>query len=278
MNQSELQLEPTRLPLVLRRAGHIEIEILVAAIRRLSVAKFMSEVMEVVTPVTRRMLGAEGTTFILRDGDLCHYADEDAISPLWKGRRFPMSSCISGWCMTERRSVAIGDIYQDDRIPHDAYRPTFARSLAMVPIRKLDPIGAMGAYWSIERDVSRDELDLLQTLADVSALAIANTQLLQARRSTAEALETEAAHELNHAPSDRATQMRAGLSPSMNPGRENALLIELANNLQAAACYVDALHSTAQASNGDPAASPKLFGKAAAVLSRAINAYRQLRF
>jgi len=27
------------------------------------------------------------------------YADEDAIGPLWKGQRFPMDHCISGWAM-----------------------------------------------------------------------------------------------------------------------------------------------------------------------------------
>ena len=30
----------------------------------------------------------------LREG---RYADEDAIGKLWKGQRFPMSTCISGW-------------------------------------------------------------------------------------------------------------------------------------------------------------------------------------
>jgi hypothetical protein len=36
------------------------------------------------------------------------------------------------------RAVAIEDIYLDDRIPHEAYRPTFVKSLAMLPIRQLD--------------------------------------------------------------------------------------------------------------------------------------------
>ena len=34
----------------------------------------------------------------------CYYADEDAISPLWKGQRFPMSACISGWAMLNRQA------------------------------------------------------------------------------------------------------------------------------------------------------------------------------
>jgi GAF domain-containing protein len=70
----------------------------------------------------------------------CYYADEDAISPLWKGQRFPLSACISGWAIINRQSVVIEDIYADERIPHDAYRPTFVKSLAIVPIRTLEPM------------------------------------------------------------------------------------------------------------------------------------------
>jgi hypothetical protein len=56
--------------------------------------------------------------------------------------------------MMQGRSVAIRNIYDDDRIPPDAYRATFVKSLAMVPVRKEDPIAAMGAYWADERDVT----------------------------------------------------------------------------------------------------------------------------
>lgn len=154
--------------------GADAIEGFVASIRRLSLAGSVDEVMSTVTPAARQLLKADGVTFVLRDGELCHYADEDAIAPLWKGRRFPMDSCISGWCMKQGTAVRIPDIYADERIPQDAYRPTFVRSLAMAPVRKEDPIAAMGAYWAEERRCSTEELDLLQTMADASALAIAH--------------------------------------------------------------------------------------------------------
>jgi GAF domain-containing protein len=96
-----------------------------------------------------------------------------AIEPLWKGQRFRLERCISGWAMRNRRSVAIEDIYVDDRIPHDAYRPTFVKSLAMVPIRKLDPVGAIGNYWATSRRPTEGEVTLLQALADSTAVAIA---------------------------------------------------------------------------------------------------------
>src|SRR5262245_61566884 len=70
-------------------------------IRQLPDTKTFSEIMAVVCQGARMLCGADGVTFVRRDGDLCHYVDEDAISPLWKGQRFPMRACISGWCMIQ---------------------------------------------------------------------------------------------------------------------------------------------------------------------------------
>ena len=103
------------------------------AIQALSQARTLLEVMTIVRAAARDLSGADGMTFVLREGDRCHYAEENAIGPLWKGKRFPLSACISGWVMTNRQAVVIPDIYSDRRIPHAAYRSTFVRSMAMVP-------------------------------------------------------------------------------------------------------------------------------------------------
>jgi PAS domain S-box-containing protein len=164
---------------------------LIAVIRRLAVVPTLAETMEIVTQAVRALLTADGATFVLRDGELCHYADEDALTPLWKGRRFPMSACVSGWCMGQNQTVAIADIYADDRVPHDAYRPTFVRSLALAPVGRGEPFAVIGAYWSTIRESTADELDLLQTIADAASLAISVAQLapLAEARLAAEAAE-----------------------------------------------------------------------------------------
>jgi signal transduction histidine kinase len=79
--------------------------------------------------------------------------------------------------MTHRQPVVIDDIYADDRIPHDAYRPTFVRSLAMVPIRRTEPIGAIGNYWRSSHRARPEEVELLQALADATAVAMENVGL-----------------------------------------------------------------------------------------------------
>jgi hypothetical protein len=151
---------------------------LIETIQQLSLTRSVETIQAIVRHTARRLTGAVAATFVLRDGDLCHYADEDAIEPLWKGQRFPMSACISGWVMRHRRAVMLPDIYADDRIPADACRPTFVKSLLMVPIRRLDPIGAIGTYWAEHYEPSDREMMLLQALADSTAMAMENVRMI----------------------------------------------------------------------------------------------------
>lgn len=155
-------------------------EQLVTTVQELSLARNMDAVMQIVRKVARELTGADGATFVLREGDLCFYADEDAISPLWKGHRFPMSTCISGWAMLHREAAVIEDIYADERIPVDAYKPTFVKSLAMVPIRTMDPIGAIGNYWAHRHLPTPEEITLLQALADITAVTLENIKVYSA--------------------------------------------------------------------------------------------------
>lgn len=145
---------------------------LVSVAQRLSLTRNLETVMAIVRRAVRDLTGADGATFVLREGEQCYYADEDAITPLWKGQRFPMTACISGWTMLHRQAAVIEDIYADSRVPHDAYRPTFVKSLVMMPIRSIAPIGAIGAYWANKHRASAEEVELLQALADSASIAI----------------------------------------------------------------------------------------------------------
>ncbi|MDY0008643.1 MAG: ATP-binding protein [Bdellovibrionales bacterium] len=152
-------------------------EHLIVVIQELSQAHSIDTVTAIVRTAARQLTGADGATFVFRDDDKCYYADEDAISPLWKGQRFPMSACISGWTMLNKQHTAIEDIYKDDRIPADAYRPTFVKSLVMVPIRKQNPIGAIGNYWAETRKPLEEEIKILQALADATSVTLRNLEL-----------------------------------------------------------------------------------------------------
>ena len=169
---------------------------LVAAVAALAAARHLDDVTRIVRESARALTLADGVTFVLREGTECFYADEDAIAPLWKGKRFPMETCISGWSMLHREAVAIEDIYSDPRIPHDAYRPTFVKSLLMVPVGADEPVAAIGAYWAQRHQPTDDERQTLHALANAASLAIANAMLnarledsLQSERDARRAVE-----------------------------------------------------------------------------------------
>jgi signal transduction histidine kinase len=148
-----------------------------AFLKKLSFAQELSDVMKVVREAARSLTDADGATFVLQENGKCFYAEENAISPLWKGKRFPLETCISGWVMLNKTPALIYDIYQDSRIPHDAYRPTFVKSLLMVPVRREAPIAAIGNYWATHHHATQDEVDLLCNLADATSLALRNVEL-----------------------------------------------------------------------------------------------------
>jgi hypothetical protein len=140
------------------------LKLLEAAQDRLSLADSLEDIIAIVRSTARSVCSADGVTFVLRDDGKCHYVEEDAIGPLWKGQKFPMETCISGWCMLNKETAAIDDIFKDDRIPHDAYRKTFVNSLVMVPVGGASPIAAMGAYWREKRAFSEEDVKAVEAL------------------------------------------------------------------------------------------------------------------
>jgi two-component system CheB/CheR fusion protein len=130
----------------------------------LAAARDMADIGVVVRTAARRLTASDGATFVLRDGDSCFYADEDAISPLWKGQRFPLAECISGWTMLNAATAAVPDIEKDPRVPLAVYRPTFVKSLVVVPVG--DPVvAAIGSYWGTEHGFRPGAVTALEEMA-----------------------------------------------------------------------------------------------------------------
>jgi GAF domain-containing protein len=174
-------------PLTPERAAAL----LVDTVRQLADATTLGDITGLVKRTARELLGADGATFVLREGDQCHYVDEDAIAPLWMGKKFPMPTCVSGWAMQYRQQAIIPDITVDPRIPQDAYRPTFVKSLVMTPVRILQPWAAIGTYWATPFTPSAEEAGWLQMLADSTAIALENVR----RQAEIEELKLDAAHQ-----------------------------------------------------------------------------------
>lgn len=152
---------------------------LLAVVRELAYLRDTAGIAEVVRQAVRDILRCDGATFILREGEMVFYADEDAIGPLWKGKRFPIDRCLSGWAILNKAHAAVPDIYKDDRVPIEAYRSTFVKSVLMMPMRIDEPVGAIGAYWAKSHKPTAEEIGALRTIADAAAIGFANRQLFE---------------------------------------------------------------------------------------------------
>lgn len=164
---------------------------LVGIVQKLSQCKTLDEIIAIVRSAARQLARADGATFVLKEENLCHYVDEDALTPLFAGKHFPADICVSGAAMKTGKVITIPDIYNDSRIPIDIYRPTFVKSMCMVPIRSEAPIGAIGTYWKEEHTTTAEEQDYLKALADSTSIAIQNVSLqteLEARLQQVERL------------------------------------------------------------------------------------------
>ena len=173
------------------------------AIVAISEARGASEIVEIVRRSARGLSGARGVAVIFNDNGFCNYLVEDSESPLWAGQKFPATSCISGWAMIHQETVVIGDIFLDPRIPHDAYRPTFVRSLIMVPVGE-PAFAAIGAYWAETATPDPAEVAAMETLARSASTAFKNMQLYQNLEEQLTERKKDAEHlrllvnELNH--------------------------------------------------------------------------------
>ena len=144
-------------------------DILLATLGALAAAQSLDQIVTVLRRSVRAILDADGVTIIRREGKRVHYIAEDAIGPLWSGQNFAIDACISGIAMLENRPIVIPDIQDDPRVPIEAYRPTFVRSMAMFPIGCSAPKWAMGAYWSATGTPDPEALKLLGSLARAAA-------------------------------------------------------------------------------------------------------------
>lgn len=170
---------------------------LAQAVKDLSAARSHEAIVDITRRAARDITGSLGVAIVLRDGDCCHYIAEDSAVPLWTGQKFPLTACISGWAMLHHSQVAISDIYVDDRIPHEAYRPTGIHSLVMTPVGEPEPFGALGVYWCEVREPTADECSSMAALASCMATALQNIDLVSSLRAEADHKQL-LINELNH--------------------------------------------------------------------------------
>ncbi|HEX2667178.1 MAG TPA: ATP-binding protein [Gammaproteobacteria bacterium] len=152
------------------------LERLVAAAQQLPLARDQQALVKLVCGAARALVGADGVTLSLREGEFCHVVGEDSDTPLWQGQRFPLEQTASGWAMLNREIAVIEDIHTDPRVPQAFLRGSVMKSAVVAPIRTGEPVGVIVAYWRSRHRPCDEELKLLQALAELVSASFENLQ------------------------------------------------------------------------------------------------------
>jgi signal transduction protein with GAF and PtsI domain len=99
---------------------------------------------------------------------------------------------IAGRVVLEKRPIAVSDVTKEPgyMYPHVAKKEGVVSMIAVPMMIKDRVIGVINSYVQKEHNFSKEEVDILQAIANQAAVAIENTRLDQEILSAKEALET----------------------------------------------------------------------------------------
>lgn len=155
------------------------LQVLVAAIQELTEAHNLDGAMGVVKVYARRIAGPGSAVFVfLKEGDR-FFVNEELLEETWGEDERTYAMWLSNWVMSNRKPAVIEDLNNADWIPADIFRSPFIKSMAVMPMRAIDPVGVIGCYWQTNHHLTEIEHQLIQALADAAARTIENILLLE---------------------------------------------------------------------------------------------------
>jgi PAS domain S-box-containing protein len=165
---------------------------------RLAVLREPTEVLQRIVDDTLRLLRADDAHMTLLAEGTDHLVPavlaggtDDATRAWLASMEFPLGGGINGLAASERRVVWTPDYLADDRIPQTPEDREVATrmglgAMAAAPLRgpQDEVIGTLAISYREPGEVPADDQELLQGLADVAAIAVANSRLWQVLRAS----------------------------------------------------------------------------------------------
>jgi diguanylate cyclase (GGDEF)-like protein len=156
---------------------------LVRAVQTLALVRDCTSVRAVARAAAREITGADHATFVTtRDACSCLTTAAD-VHLGHRPDRFE-ERCLGGWAIATRGAIVVEDLGTEPRIrrrfegrAQSATYGDLTGSAVVVPVRTIDPVGALGVTWCQPRPIPSDVVDLLQTLANTVAVTLDNIDL-----------------------------------------------------------------------------------------------------
>lgn len=146
----------------------------------------MASVMQIVTDQALGLTNSSGAVVELAEGDDMVYAATAGTVKGKEGLRLNIHNSLSGLCVRTGEILIAHDTEVDPRVDAEACRRVDARSMIVVPlISREATVGVLKVLSSKANNFDDEDVELLKTLANFIASAIAQASLLEQSRRDA---------------------------------------------------------------------------------------------
>jgi len=145
--------------------------------------------------MTAKLLGSSiCSVMLLRDdGKELRIVATQSLSDTYRNKPpIPVHQSLSGQAVLQKKPVTILDVRKDERFsfPDIAVSEGLVSLLSVPMLNKDKVLGVINSYTSREYMFSKEDISVLQSVANQCATAITQTRLLQEKLTAQEALET----------------------------------------------------------------------------------------
>jgi len=156
---------------------------------------YLKEILQLIVTMTAQVMGSKICSIMLLDEkkqELVIAATQSLSQEYINKPNLKVGQSIAGRVVTERRPITVLDVTREPGYMYpDVARKEGVVSMIGVPMMIKDRIiGVINSYVQKEHKFSKEEIGILQAIANQAAVAIENTRLDQEILSAKEALET----------------------------------------------------------------------------------------
>jgi signal transduction protein with GAF and PtsI domain len=156
---------------------------------------YLKEILQLIVTMTAQVMGSKICSIMLLDDkkqELVIAATQSLSQAYITKQNLKVGQSISGRVVMEKRPITVIDVTKERgyMYPDIAKREGLVSMLCVPMLIKDRVIGVINSYTQREYKFSKEEIDILQAIANQAAVAIENTRLDQEILAAKEALET----------------------------------------------------------------------------------------
>lgn len=157
--------------------------------------RYLKEILQLIVTMTAEMMNSKICSIMLLDEkkEELNIVATQSLSEAYRNKPpIKIGESISGLAVKEKRPITMINVLKEKNYmyPEIAKKEGLVSMLSVPMIIKDRVIGVVNLYTSFEHQFTEEEIRILQTVANQSAIAIENTKLLEESLAAKEALET----------------------------------------------------------------------------------------